>query len=140
MQDRLVQFVVLLCIACPAVVRSEESLSQGRLCIASAPPPTSGSKSLSNPTGGNPDVAYSIKIGSAEPVIISRLRGTWIEDLDTKQRYPIIVFENGVRTASFFLNYSNGENSRCLFLNSLYLTWQLWPMTQTGSWCDCDQE
>ena len=137
MRNRTVVLAVLFCFARTALAEPQVLSSVGRLCVASVPTPTAEPKALANPAGGNPDVEYSVKIGGNSDLVMSRDRGVWIENLNLDRKYPIVIFEDGERTASFFLKLTEDNPSQCLFLSPFYLTWQLWPMKQAGNWCDC---
>ena len=124
-----------------AVADSEstaESDQKGRICIASVEPPNDEEKSLSNPAGGNPDVVYSVRIAEHSPIAVSRESGTWLEGLNLGASLPVIIYENGNRTASFYVHLSDDEPTKCLFMNTLYRTWQVWGWDRVGVWCDCD--
>jgi hypothetical protein len=112
--------------------------NKGRLCLASVEAPNDLPKSLHNPAGGNPDVTYTVKVADRSPVDLSRESGEWLEGLSLNARLPIIIYVNGERTASFFVQFSEDEASKCLYLNTLYLTWQVRAWSRTGPWCDCD--
>ena len=78
-----------------------EAGPSGRVCIASVAAPNDQSKSLANPSGGNPDVVYSVKVADRSPIEISRESGLWLEGLPLNSRLPVIIYEDGERTASF---------------------------------------
>jgi hypothetical protein len=112
--------------------------TEGRICIASVEAPNEGAKSLNNPAGENPDVAYSVKIADHSPIAISRESGTWLEGLKVGAKLPVIIYEDGKRAASFYVQFGNDEFVKCLFMNTLYRTWQVWSWDRVGAWCDCD--
>lgn len=109
----------------------------GRVCIASVAVPNDQSKSLANPSGGNPDVVYSVRVADRSPIEISRASGLWLEGLPLNSRLPVVIYEDGERSASFFVEFTTDSTSKCLFLNSLYLTWQFRDWRRTDPWCDC---
>lgn len=111
--------------------------SAGRICIASVEAPNDKPKSLHNPGGGNPNVTYAVRVADQPPITISRESGVWLEGLKLDSKLPVIIYEDGERTASFHIQFSEEESSKCLFLNTLYLTWQVWNWERTGPWCDC---
>ena len=124
-----------------AVADSEppvESVQEGRICIASVAQPNDDAKSLSNSAGGNPDVSYSVQIAEHSPIAVSRESGKWLEGLNVGARLPVIIYEDGNRTASFYVQLSDDEPTKCLFMNTLYRTWQVWNWDQVGTWCNCD--
>ena len=115
----------------------------GRLCLASVPEPTDEMKSLSNPTGGNPKVTYSVQVDQRVPVGLSHEDVHWIENLRFGERHSVLIRADGERLESFFFRFdtvhfrNRAKPDLCLFLNPLYLTWQLRPVEQTGDWCRC---
>ena len=111
--------------------------STGRICIASIEPPNDQPKSLGNPSGGNPDISYSLRIDDRPTVRISHEKGRWIEGLPIDTKLPVVIYEDGERAASFFVELDKDERSKCIFLNTLYLTWRAWNWNRTGPWCDC---
>ena len=114
-----------------------EDSDYGRLCLASIATPNDSPKSLSNPSGENPDTKYSVSVAGRSAVDLLNDSGVWVERLSTSVRHAIVIIENGERSASFFLKFDESESSQCLFLAPLYQTWQLWPSSRTGKWCDC---
>jgi hypothetical protein len=138
---RTALFIVSLLLWQSAIADSEpsvESEQEGRICIASVEPPNDAAKSLSNPAGGNPAVSYSVKIAEHSPIAVSREAGTWLNGLSVGTRLPVIIYENGNRTASFYVQLSDDEPTKCLFMNTLYRTWQVWSWDRVGAWCNCD--
>ena len=109
----------------------------GRICIASVEAPNDDPKTLSNPVGENPDITYSVKVADHSPITISRESGVWLNGLKIDSRLPVIIYENGDRAASFFIHFTGTESSKCLFMNTLYRTWQVWDWDRVGRWCDC---
>lgn len=110
----------------------------GSVCLAAAPTPSSGERSLSNPNGGLPDVTYSIQIDAAAPIELSRSTGISSPPLAIGDRHTVIVTQDATRIESFHFRFRPGEaRELCLFMKSLYQTWNLWPLEQTGSWCSC---
>ena len=111
---------------------------EGRICIASVEAPNDAPKSLSNPAGGNPDVTYSVKIADYSPIVVSRESGTWLDGLKVDAKLPVIIYEDGTRKASFYVQFNNDDSDKCLFMNTLYRTWQVWSWDRVGAWCDCN--
>ena len=112
--------------------------TKGRICIASVATPNDSPKSLSNPAGGNPDVAYSVRIAEHAPILISRESGAWLKGLQLGAKLPVIIYEDGKRTVSFYVQLSSDNPAKCLFMNTLYRTWQVWDWNRVGVWCDCN--
>jgi hypothetical protein len=111
--------------------------------LAPVPKPTDGEKSLSNPTGENPRLSYSVQIDQHDPVAVSSSAVHWIDKLDLRKRHSVVILANGKPLESFHFTFSQHDfrnqdkQDLCLFLNSFYLTWQLWPVERTGKWCPC---
>ena len=133
-----------VCFSHAAVEKPEnDKPDNGRLCLAAVPEPTDGMKSLSNPTGGNPLVTYSVKVDRREPVQLSYEDVHWVENLGFPERHSILIRADGERLESFFFRFdtvrfrNRAKPDLCLYLNPLYLTWQLRPVEQTGDWCRC---
>lgn len=131
---KLVLVAILTFLSQAAVAESEAT---GRICLASIKPPNDQPKSLYNPSGGNPDVTYSVKVGDREPMQFSQESGQWLEGLALDSEVPVVIYEDGEQSASFFVDFGRGEVNKCLFLRTLYLTWQVWDWSRTGPWCDC---
>ena len=117
---------------------SPTSRTSGRVCLAAVPAPTAGRRSLSNPSGGNPDVTYSVQINFRKPVELSRTIGQWSDGLALGKQHSVMIRADGQRIESFYFTFNEPhESDLCLWFKSLYQTWQLWPMSRTGNWCEC---
>ena len=113
-------------------------VSNGRLCLGTVVAPNDDPKNLSNPPGENPSSIYSVKVEGFETVNLSHETGVWIENLNTGQRYGVIIYRDGERIESFYLRFPIYVNSLCLFISPLYQTWQVRPWDRADSWCGCD--
>ena len=133
------RYALLILLAMLWQSATSEPEHTGRLCIASVTAPNDQTKSLANPSGGNPDVAYAVKVADRDRIEISHESGIWLKGLAIDTRLPVIIYEDGERAESFYVQFSEGMASKCLFLNSLYLTWQVWDWKRTGPWCDCSK-
>ena len=109
----------------------------GRLCPAAAPTPTPGPKSLSNATGGLPDVQYSVQVDDGQPLELSRSKGRWVPNLATDSPHLVVIRAGTKRVASFHFRFAAAPEL-CLFLAPLYETWQVWPDDRCP-WCKCDE-
>jgi hypothetical protein len=114
-----------------------EASDAGRLCLAPVPDPTPGSKSLANPTGGNPKVTYSLRIDDRDWVDLSSKDVIWVDGLDLGKRHFVVIRGDGKQMESFYFIFEPSEPDLCLFLKPLYLEWILWPIAKTGDWCPC---
>lgn len=100
---RYCAFAVLLVSAAPSQSESVLTTEPGQVCLAAAPVPNDGSKSLANPTGGNPDVEYSVKIGDKDFIVLSRESSMLVTGLDRSKRHPVVILEDGEPLTSFLL-------------------------------------
>ncbi len=123
------------------VMAGQDAAPNGTICVARVSEPTSGEKSLANATGSNPEPDYSVQVDRGELVGVPRSakgdkRGVLMEGLDVGSRHLIVIRHKGRVVESFYFRYPNDEPKQCLFLNELYLTWQMWPM-EKAPWCKC---
>ena len=128
--------VLLAFILFSGAVASDESTDitnqSGHLCLAAAPTPTPGEPSLANPTGGLPDVAYSVRVDGQQAVLLSRSSGIWVSDLPLNDRHLVAILADGKQIESFYFHFRPEAPELCLFMKSLYRTWILWPLEKTG--------
>jgi hypothetical protein len=130
--------VVLLALAFTASLGVARAEDRGRLCLAVVPASTSGTKSLSNPTGGNPNAQYTVKIDGATPVELSRSTARWVEGLSLSKPHTVVISADGKRIESFRFDFGAQKTEKLtLFLAPLYMTWQLWPAHAAASWSGC---
>ena len=112
--------------------------STGALCLAPAPTPNSGQRSLANPEGGLPAITYSIQVDGRAPIELSRVDAKWIGGLALEGRHRVVIRADGKRIESFRFTFADRSSKElCLFMKSLYRTWILWPVADTGDWCPC---
>ena len=121
--------------------RAAEQTTSASICIAGLREPSTKSKGLGNPSGGNPEPDYSVEIGGRTKVPVPRIdRGErpaiLVGGLDPKARHLITIRHKERRIQSFYFEFPSGEFEQCLFLNELYLTWQVWPVKRDRS-CKC---
>ena len=122
-------------LALPATWAEPEAT--GRVCLAAAPTPTSGERSLGNATGGLPDVIYSVQVDNRPPIQLSRRARQWVEALDVSQRHLVVIRADGRQITSFRFRFPEGsDHDLCLFMVPFYETWQLWP-DKRCPWCKC---
>jgi hypothetical protein len=115
--------------------------SGGSICLAGVPEPTAGDKGLGNPAGGYPEPDYSVQVDRGDIVRMPRpgkgdKPSTLLEGLSLDSRHLITIRLKGKAIESFYYRFPGGEPYQCLFLNELYLTWQIWPVKRTH-WCKC---
>ena len=58
-----------------------------------------------------------------------------IEGLDLTARHLVRIRHEGRPLASFHFRFPKGEPAQCLYLNELYLTWQLWGAERASCRC-----
>jgi hypothetical protein len=136
MKARAVAAAVLLSVHVTVAANAQET---GSVCFAPVKEPTPGMKSLYNDTGGNPDPDYTIQFDLRAPVQMPRGAepSKLVEGLDVSRSHRVRVRHKGKQIESFRFRFEAGETRRCLFLNELYLTWQLWPYGRQSPWCKC---
>jgi hypothetical protein len=122
-----------------AAAALDTSNELGRLCVAPVPAPTAGEKSLANPSGGDLQVTYSVQVNQRPAVTVSPEHGQWVEGLSTSATRVVSVFADGKRLTSFkFTFQASASNQVCVWRNTLYGTWQLWPLSESRDWCKCE--
>ncbi|ANM29868.1 hypothetical protein ABI59_10190 [Acidobacteria bacterium Mor1] len=111
--------------------------------MAPVPKPNDQRKSLANPSGGNPRHTYSVRIGRREPIELDYESVHWVEGLDLQPKHDVVIYADGVPLESWSFRFSDytfknrGKPDLCLFLEPLYLSWQLWRVERTEDWCPC---
>jgi len=123
-----------------AAVATEPEKS-GSICVAGLREPNAEPKGLANASGGNPEPDYSVEIGLRDKISVPRIErggkpGVLVGGLDPKVKHLITIRHKGRRIESFYFEFTSGELEQCLFLNELYLTWQVWPVKRNRS-CKC---
>jgi hypothetical protein len=115
----------------------------GRICLAPLPVPREGIRPPWHELSENGLVDYFVKVDNRDPVQLSKSEVSWISNLSVDESHKLIVLENSVPKESFTFNFGQYEfkhftkKDLCLFVNNLYLTWQLYKVEQTGNWCPC---
>ena len=115
----------------------------GSVCLLSTTDPTPGEKSLYNYSGGNPTPDYSAQIGKGSVVAIPHSpngagAGVLITGLPLADSHLVRIRHQGKPLESFRFRFEEKDRGRlCLFLNELYLTWQLWPADRYPPACKC---
>ena len=118
-----------------------ETETKASICIAGLREPSREPKGLGNPSGGNPEPDYSVEIDRRTQVSVPRIArggkpGVLVEGLDPNTKHLITIRHKGRRIESFYFEFESGDFKQCLFLNELYLTWQVWPVKRNRS-CKC---
>src|SRR5947209_17091959 len=110
----------------------------GSVCIAPVPRPTSGEKSLYNPTGGNSISVYSVRIDDRLPVVTSDSSPLKISGLAPRRKHLVKIIGDGELKESFRFKFSSySSNKLCLWFKPLYETWTLWEAKNSGAECQC---
>lgn len=126
--------------------------ASGSLCLAPIAAPTAGTKSLHNPTGGNPVPDYTVQLDDRPPVQLDVFttppaastaewiwqypQGQLLRDVSLTARHTIVIRHGGRPIESFRFELDADAPDQCIFLNDFYLTWQLWPRRR-APWCKC---
>ena len=114
------------------------SANAGSVCIAPVPRPTSGEKSLYNPTGGNSISVYSVRIDDRLPVVTSDSSPLKISGLAPRRKHLVKIIGDGELKESFRFKFSSySSNKLCLWFKPLYETWTLWEAKNSGAECQC---
>lgn len=117
--------------------------SAGRMCLAPLPTPAKGQGAPWRAVGNDNLTNYVVRVDRQKPVPLSLSAASWISGLDLEVRHSVSIRADEKVLESFDVQFdqvSFRDKSRpdlCLFVNSLYLTWQLWPVERTGEWCPC---
>jgi hypothetical protein len=115
--------------------RAAEKL-MGTVCVGRVSEPTTGDRSLSNPTGGNRSWAYSVQVDDLAAQAVSAQQGTRFAQLGLGARHLVRIRSNGKLVTSFRFTFERyGEAELCLWFNPLYETWSLWPMKDAAHLC-----
>lgn len=118
----------------------------GRVCLAPMTP-----QSVTTPENGKfqfqageaPHTSYSVQIDSGNAVTQSSTTIHWFSNLDVGRSHNVLIHGDGKKVAKFSFSFEEfgfkkkERKDLCLFQNDLYLTWQLWPVKRTDSWCPC---
>src|SRR2546423_71238 len=93
----------------------------GSVCIAPVPRPTSGEKSLYNPTGGNSVSVYSVQIDDRPMVVTSDNSSLKISGLALGRKHLVKIIGDGELKESFRFKFSSySSNKLCLWFKPLY--------------------
>ena len=118
--------------------------TRGRVCLAPLIKETAKQETVPWQRLGDSDSTnYSVRVDERHVVSLSLVKASWIRDLDLNSEHSLVILADGNPVESFKFRFDD-VNFRdptrpdlCLFVNSLYLTWQLWRVEQTGDWCPC---
>jgi len=105
----------------PAVSEPKEEPS-GRICLAPLSDPAKGQAARWRAVGDDGLTNYSVKVNDKAAVPMSLVKAQWIPGLDITMEHSVIILAEGAPVD-------------CLDIDSLYFTWQLWPVERTGNWC-----
>ena len=68
---------------------------------------------------------------------------SWISSIELEKEYVVQILKGNIVQEQFRFDISNyafkneAKKDLCLFVNALYLTWQLYKVEETGAWCPC---
>jgi len=125
---------ILLC----ASSATHASDATGSVCVAPAPRPAPGDKSLANPAGGNRVRSFVIGIDRTSPVAVSHRDPVEIANLPLTGRHFVRIDGDGKPFASFRFRFGDyGSPRLCLLFKPLYETWLLTEAENGGSFCRC---
>jgi len=132
--------VVVICAAAPV---DEAKLPHGRVCLAALPEPAKGQRTPWRTEGERGLTNYSVQIDERQPIPLSTSKSQWVDGLDLATNHSVAIRIDGKTVESFVFDFGQFEFRKvnkpdvCLFMNSLYFTWQLWRVERTGEWCEC---
>lgn len=119
-------------------VRCLLAADMGSVCIAPAPASNSGSKSLSNPSGGNQVKMYSVQVDNRPWVQVSAEHGNSITGLLMAGNHIVRVKGDGKNITAFHFRFADYKSADlCLWFKSLYETWSLTESKGHGKNCFC---
>ena len=142
------QTLVLVAFALMAIVtvRAEpitESSRAGRVCLAPLPIPAKGQSAPWKRIDGSDLTNYSVRINQESSITLSFGKAQWVSGLSLTDEHSVLIRVDGEAVDSFKFKFAEAafedatRPDLCLFLGSLYFTWQLWPVERTGDWCPC---
>jgi hypothetical protein len=123
-----------------ALILPQNSLAAelGKLCIAPIDTPSSGAKSLSNPSGGNYAGIYAVRIDRLSPVNVARRHAIAIAGLSPSENHLIRIMRDEKDVTAFHFRFDDYEGrDLCLWFGPLYQTWRLSSARGRGENCVC---
>ena len=114
----------------------------GSVCLVATAEPTSGGKSLYNYTAGIPWPAYTVQFNAGVAVDLphapkGRGPGMLVTGLPLHQSHMVRIRHQGKPIESFRFRFDKADRGRlCIFVNELYMTWNLWSAHQRPA-CNC---
>jgi hypothetical protein len=115
----------------------------GTVCVAPAAvdPLALGNPSLGlDRQGSNQPLGFTISVGDKPAVAASTKQSVLIRDIPTNKPQMVVIRQNGRPYTAFPLRFSEHKSDHvCLWLNDLYLTWSVWPMSWSRGTCKCEQ-
>lgn len=115
----------------------------GRVCIAPLPTPKEGIPPPWKIDSSNGLTDFYVKINDREPIQTSSSKVVWLNEINPAMEHSITILKGTTTKEQFSFNLNNytfknrSKKDLCLFVNTLYLTWQLYKVEQTGKWCPC---
>lgn len=112
----------------------------GLVCVAPVAKPTTGTKSLANPSGGNQVQSYSVQIDVRPPIHVAVDKGIAIDGLSLSGKHTVQVKGDSKDITSFHFRFNDyGSHNLCLWFKPLYETWSLTPARGHGKTCTCHE-
>jgi len=126
------KILTIIILLIPSLCISDENKYE--ICLAPIKDSNNKERSLANPEGGRTEpYKYSIIIGNIE--FQQNSLKTQCEKYSSKAKIPVIVFNNGIKVESFFINTKERKNGSCIWFKSLYETWSVWPISESKHIC-----
>lgn len=132
---KLIAELLLLPALLVAMVSGEDT---GSVCVAPMAKPSSGEKSLANPSGGNPIRSYTVQIDNRPAIEIASDHAVAISSLRLSGRHLVRVKGDGKNITAFHFRFDkSGGPNLCLLFKPLYETWSLMSAKGHGKDCVC---
>lgn len=135
MKRILIMAIAVLAISTGGIAARQ---GNGSVCVAPVEKPTTGDKSLANPSGGNHVQIYAIQIDERPAVEVSSEHGIEVGGLSLETKHLIKIIGDGKSLTSFRFRFADyGSHDLCLLFKPLYETWSLTPAKGHGKRCSC---
>ncbi len=151
LEEQIKKFIVFLLYAIGGLIGvlvfttelAAQDIKSGRVCLAPLPILDKGQETPWKIVNNKNETNYSVQINDKAPVRLSTTKVHWVPDLDLDKFHQAVVLIDEKKAESFNFTIeakslrNKSKPDLCLFVNSLYLTWQIWPVEKTGKWCPC---
>jgi hypothetical protein len=120
------------------LTQSSIAADLGSVCVAAIDPPNAGTKSLTNPSGGNHVRSYAVQIDNRPLITVASEHNIAIDGLSITEKHFVKVTGDGKNVTDFRFRFDNySSRNLCLWFKPLYETWSLTPAKAQGKSCVC---